>query len=208
MIVVIDNYDSFTWNLVDLLRQSHHVVAVFRNDELTANDLMNLHPKGILISPGPGRPADSGISPEVLRLAMGGAQNQGGPKVSKVVPVLGICLGHQLIGEHFGMPLLLGRVPVHGKTSPVFHRGEGLFEGLPSPFEAMRYHSLVLDGAAVPAELEVTAWTEPGEVMGIRHRSLPIAGVQFHPESILTVGGATILGNWVKELGAKPFFPI
>lgn len=195
MIIVIDNYDSFTWNLVDLLRQSHHVVAVFRNDELTATELMNLHPKGILISPGPGRPADSGISPEVLRLAIGDADSK---QNLRNVPVLGICLGHQLIGEHFGMPLLHGRVPVHGKTSPVFHRGEGLFEGLPSPFEAMRYHSLVLDGAVVPAELEVTAWTEAGEVMGIRHRNLPIAGVQFHPESILTVGGAMILGNWAE----------
>ncbi|MEY3442056.1 MAG: hypothetical protein RLZZ519_337 [Bacteroidota bacterium] len=198
MIVVIDNYDSFTWNLVDLLRQSHHVVAVFRNDELTATELMNLHPKGILISPGPGRPADSGISPEVLRLAIGAADSKQDVRKRDVVPVLGICLGHQMIGEFFGMPLLHGRVPVHGKTSPMFHNGEGLFEGLPNPFAAMRYHSLILDGAVVPPELEITAWTEAGEIMGIRHRSLPIAGVQFHPESILTEGGATILANWVK----------
>mgnify|MGYP000995115423 CR=1 FL=1 len=196
MIAVIDNYDSFTWNLVDLLRRTQQVVTVFRNDELTATELLSLHPKGILISPGPGRPADSGISPEVLRLAVG---KQATLKHG-IIPILGICLGHQLIGECFGMPLLHGRVPVHGKTSPVFHHGEGLLEGLPSPFDAMRYHSLVLDGVSVPAELEITAWTDSGEVMAIRHRSLPIAGVQFHPESILTVGGAMILTNWVKEI--------
>jgi anthranilate synthase/aminodeoxychorismate synthase-like glutamine amidotransferase len=196
MIAVIDNYDSFTWNLVDLLRRTQQVVTVFRNDELTATELLSLHPKGILISPGPGRPADSGISPEVLRLAVGK------PATLKyaMIPILGICLGHQLIGEYFGMALLHGRVPVHGKTSAVFHDGEGLMQGLPSPFDAMRYHSLVLDGASVPAELEITAWTDSGEVMAIRHRSLPIAGVQFHPESILTVGGAMILTNWVKEI--------
>jgi anthranilate synthase/aminodeoxychorismate synthase-like glutamine amidotransferase len=196
MIAVIDNYDSFTWNLVDLLRRTQQVVTVFRNDQVTATELLSLHPKGILISPGPGRPADSGISLEVLRLAVADQTQlkQG------MVPILGICLGHQLIGEYFGMPLLHGRVPVHGKTSPVFHRGEGLLEGLPSPFDAMRYHSLVLDGASLPAELEVTAWTDSGEVMAIRHRSLPITGVQFHPESILTVGGAMILANWAKAL--------
>lgn len=200
MIAVIDNYDSFTWNLVDLLRRSKHIVAVYRNDELTGTELLNLHPKGILISPGPGRPADSGISPEVLRLAIDGPDSSHGGRKHGMVPVLGICLGHQLIGEHFGMQLLHGRAPVHGKTSPVFHHGKGLFEGLPSPFDAMRYHSLVLSGEAVPSELEVTAWTEAGEVMGIRHRNLPIAGVQFHPESILTAGGAKILANWIAEL--------
>jgi anthranilate synthase/aminodeoxychorismate synthase-like glutamine amidotransferase len=189
MIIVIDNYDSFTWNLVDFLRRGKQAVTVFRNDEVTAGDLLDLHPKGILISPGPGRPEDSGISPEVLRLAAGS------------VPILGICLGHQLIGQHFGMAVLHGREPVHGKTHAVSHNGDRLFKDVPSPFQAMRYHSLVLSREDVPAELEVIAWTGTGEVMGIRHRRFPIAGLQFHPESILTEGGSVMVGNWLSSLG-------
>lgn len=191
MIVVIDNYDSFTWNLVDLLRRRKKRVAVYRNDEVSAADILELRPKGLLLSPGPGRPADSGISPELLRMAAG------------KVPILGICLGHQLIGEHFGMQLKLGDAPVHGKTSKVMHVGNGLFKGLPTPFEAMRYHSLVLSKEAMPESLEVTAWTATDEVMAIQHRTLPIIGLQFHPESILTQGGETMLENWVEGIGGK-----
>jgi anthranilate synthase component II len=189
MIIVIDNYDSFTWNLVDFLRRAKRAVAVYRNDEISAADLLDLGPKGILISPGPGRPEDSGISPEVLRAAAG------------TVPILGICLGHQLIGQYFGMAVLHGLEPVHGKTHAVFHDGDALFRDVPSPFQAMRYHSLVLSGADVPAELKVIAWTGTGEVMGIRHRTLPIAGLQFHPESILTEGGSVMVGNWLRAVG-------
>jgi anthranilate synthase component II len=188
MIVVIDNYDSFTWNLVDLLRRNKQLVVVYRNDEVTAAKVLGVHPKGILLSPGPGRPADSGISPELLRLAAG------------QIPILGICLGHQLIGEHFGMTLSHGDAPVHGKTSSVRHGGQGLFKGVPTPFEAMRYHSLVLDRDPLPESIMITAWTESGEVMAIQHRVMPIVGVQFHPESILTEGGGMIVGNWVSGL--------
>ncbi len=189
MIVVIDNYDSFTWNLVDLLRRSGMAIEVYRNDALTAEALLALSPRGILISPGPGRPSDSGICPAVLRLAAGR------------LPILGVCLGHQLIGEHYGMVLRAGAAPVHGKTSMVMHDGAGLFEGIQSPFQAMRYHSLVLEAATLPAELLITAQTIDGVVMGIRHRDLPIEGLQFHPESVLTPDGARMVARWVDGLG-------
>jgi anthranilate synthase component II len=188
MIAVIDNYDSFTWNLVDFLRRGHQVVSVFRNDEVTPEEVVALSPKGILISPGPGRPEDSGISLELML------------KVAGKIPVLGVCLGHQLIGQHFGMPLRRGLEPVHGKTSLVFHRGTGLFRSLPSPFAAMRYHSLVLSDHPLPAQLVVTAWTGAGEVMAIRHVNGWLEGIQFHPESILTEGGEVLLRNWIERL--------
>ncbi len=188
MIAVIDNYDSFTWNLVDLLRRTGLQTEVFRNDACSATDLLAMSPRGILISPGPGRPADSGICPEVLRLAAGR------------VPILGICLGHQLIGEHFGMVLREGAAPVHGKTSLVYHDGLGLFQGIASPFEAMRYHSLVLEAGTLPAELVITAQTTDGVVMGIRHRALPIEGLQFHPESVLSPEGGAMVARWVGGL--------
>jgi anthranilate synthase/aminodeoxychorismate synthase-like glutamine amidotransferase len=188
MIAVIDNYDSFTWNLVDLLRRSGEQIAVYRNDALSAAELLALSPKGILISPGPGRPVDSGICPAVLQLAAGR------------LPILGICLGHQLIGEHFGMVLGTGVTPVHGKTSMITHDGRGLFAGIPNPFQAMRYHSLILEAEPLSTELEVTAWTDLGEVMGVRHRRWPIEGLQFHPESILSPAGAQLVANWVQGL--------
>ena len=188
MIVVIDNYDSFTWNLVDLLRRGKQVVTVYRNDETTADDLLALSPKGILLSPGPGRPDESGISLEVL------------VKAAPTIPILGVCLGHQLIGQYFGMQLKHSPEPVHGKTHPVFHHNQGLFEGMSIPFAAMRYHSLVLSAESIPSDLEVTAWTETGEVMGIRHKNLHVQGIQFHPESILTEGGDLLLQNWTRQL--------
>jgi anthranilate synthase component II len=192
MIVVIDNYDSFTWNLVDLLRQSGAAIEVYRNDACSAAALLALEPRGILISPGPGGPADSGICPELLRRAAG------------EVPILGVCLGHQLIGEHFGMVLRAGDAPVHGKTSMVTHDGAGLFAGIASPFEAMRYHSLVLEASTLPAELMITAQTTDGVVMGIRHRTWPIEGLQFHPESVLSPEGPRIVTRWVHGLELRP----
>lgn len=186
MIAVIDNYDSFTWNLVDLLRRNYDQVEVFRNDTLLASELLALQPKGIVISPGPGRPTESGISKEVLSLA------------AARIPILGICLGHQLIGEYFGMKLSHGAAPVHGKTYAVRHSGAGILAGVQDPFQAMRYHSLVLDSDPLPPEIEITATTLSGEVMAIRHRSLPIEGLQFHPESILTEYGDWMIANWVR----------
>ncbi|MFN8396149.1 MAG: aminodeoxychorismate/anthranilate synthase component II [Bacteroidia bacterium] len=189
MILVIDNYDSFTWNLVDLIRRCHTNVKVVRNDAHSVEELVGLQPQGILISPGPGRPEDSGVSPALLRSVMGR------------IPVLGICLGHQLIGQQLGMELVHGAAPVHGKTYPIFHDGMGVFEGLPQPFQAMRYHSLVLEPRSDVDGFEITAKTASGEVMGIRHRGLLLEGVQFHPESILTEGGEVMIGNWIRTIG-------
>lgn len=188
MILVIDNYDSFTWNLVDLLRRCHPDVKVVRNDAHPVEELVGLQPQGILISPGPGRPEDSGVSPALLRAVIG------------KIPVLGICLGHQLIGQALGLELVHGSAPVHGKTFAVSHDGQGIFRGLHNPFRAMRYHSLILSPSHTSNGLEITASTESGEVMGIRHRGLLVEGVQFHPESILTEGGEVMVGNWIRQI--------
>ncbi len=185
MIAVIDNYDSFTYNLVQYLGELGAEVCVFRNDEITASDLDALAPSHIVISPGPGDPSDAGISRQVIR--------ELGPRR----PILGVCLGHQCIGEAFGGRVTRAGRLVHGKTSPIYHFGDGLFRGLPSPFDATRYHSLIV-AEPLPAELEVTAFTTEGEVMGLRHRSYPVYGVQFHPESILTTGGKQILQNFLR----------
>jgi len=185
MIAVIDNYDSFTYNLVQYLGELGAEVRVFRNDEITASDLDALAPSHIVISPGPGDPSDAGISRQVIR--------ELGPRR----PILGVCLGHQCIGEAFGGRVTRAGRLVHGKTSPIYHFGDGLFRGLPSPFDATRYHSLIV-AEPLPAELEVTAFTTEGEVMGLRHRSYPVYGVQFHPESILTTGGKQILQNFLR----------
>ncbi len=198
MIAVIDNYDSFTYNLVqylgELVKQPHFLQAdgtpqeirVWRNDEIDVEELADLHPSHILISPGPGSPdKDSGISNDVIRI------------LGQTTPVLGVCLGQQCIGHVFGG--VVDRAPrlMHGKVSPVHHKGGGLFKGLPSPFNATRYHSLIVE-EPLPDVLEVTAFTAEGEVMGLRHKTLPIHGVQFHPESILTEHGKEMLANFLK----------
>jgi anthranilate synthase/aminodeoxychorismate synthase-like glutamine amidotransferase len=185
MVLVIDNYDSFTYNLVQYLGELGAELAVYRNDEITLDEIAALAPDHIVISPGPGDPADGGISNDVIRTF--------GP----TVPVLGVCLGHQCLGHIYGG--VVNRAPrlMHGKTSPVYHNGQGLFNGVPSPFKATRYHSLIVE-EPLPEELVVTAFTSDGEVMGLQHREYPVVGVQFHPESILTEHGKRILRNFLE----------
>lgn len=195
MIVVIDNYDSFTYNLVQYLGelgQRHSVaqdIRVYRNDDLSVQAIAELQPDGIVISPGPGRPEDAGISPELVR--------QLGP----TIPTLGVCLGHQAIGHVFGGRITAAPELMHGKTSPIHHSSAGIFQGLETPFTATRYHSLVIERATCPACLEITAWVEDGSIMGVRHRDYPhLQGVQFHPESILTDAGKALLSNFLTSL--------
>jgi anthranilate synthase/aminodeoxychorismate synthase-like glutamine amidotransferase len=189
MIAVIDNYDSFTYNLVQYLGELGAEVRVFRNDAITPEALKALEPSHIVISPGPGEPSDAGVSRDVIR------------RLGPTRPLLGVCLGHQCIGEVFGGKVVRAPRLVHGKTSPIYHRGDSLFAGVPSPFVATRYHSLIVSEPA-PADLEITAYTSEGEVMGLRHRTLPIHGVQFHPESILTTHGKQILLNFLAADGS------
>ncbi len=189
-VVVIDNYDSFVYNLVQYLGELGANPTVFRNDEITVAELAARNPDGILISPGPGNPDEAGISNAVIE--------QLGPSI----PLLGVCLGHQCIGQVFGGRIVRAPTIMHGKTSWVEHEGAGVFAGLASPFEATRYHSLVIDPASVPDVLEVTAQTADGVIMGVRHRELPIEGVQFHPESILTTVGHDLLRTWLMSLAA------
>jgi len=184
MILVVDNYDSFTYNLVQVLSTLDADVRVVRNDAASAEELRALGPDRIVISPGPGRPEDAGVSCELIRR-------------NTRVPLLGVCLGHQAIGVVFGGRVSRAAVLMHGKTSEVSHDGSGVFAGLENPFTATRYHSLVVERESVPAELRVTAQTEDGFVMGVTHVSRPIAGVQFHPESILTTEGPKLLANFV-----------
>lgn len=190
MIAVIDNYDSFTWNLVQYLRELDAEVTVHRNDAIALEVLAETGPSAVLISPGPGMPDGAGIS-------LGAVERFAGR-----VPVFGVCLGHQSIGQHFGGRIGRAREIMHGKLSPVHHTGQGVFDGLPSPFDATRYHSLVIEPASLPDALEVTAWTEDAqgarvEIMGVRHRELAIEGVQFHPESISSEHGHELLGNFL-----------
>jgi len=184
-ILVLDNYDSFVYNLVQYLGELGADPLVFRHDAIDLDGVMALAPDGVLISPGPGRPEDAGVSNEVI-VALGQAGT----------PVLGVCLGHQCIGQVFGGQVVRAAAVMHGKTSLVHHGGAGVLAGLPDPFQATRYHSLVVERGSVPDVLEVTAWTEDGTVMGLRHRELPIEGVQFHPESILTHEGHRLIANW------------
>ena len=187
MLLMIDNYDSFTYNLVQYLGELGQDVKVVRNDELTVEEIGALRPERIVLSPGPCTPNEAGVSLEVIRRFAG------------KLPLLGVCLGHQAIGQAFGGRIVHAKTLMHGKVSPVHHAGKGVFEGLPSPYNATRYHSLAIERASCPPELEVTAWTEDGEIMGVRHRSLPVEGVQFHPESILTEHGHALLRNFITE---------
>lgn len=185
MLVVIDNYDSFTYNLVQYFGELGAEIEVFRNDKVTLDEIRALNPSHICISPGPGNPEnDSGISNDVLT------------ELSQTIPTLGVCLGHQCTGHVYGGNVIRAERLMHGKTSPVFHDGKGLFAGIPSPFLATRYHSLIVE-RPLPADLEMTAYTSDDEMMGMRHKKYPIAGVQFHPESILTEHGKTILQNFL-----------
>ena len=186
LVLVIDNYDSFVYNLVQYLGELGADPLVYRHDEATLDQLVELEPAAVLISPGPGRPEDAGVSNEAIR-------HFG----ERDVPVLGVCLGHQCIGQLYGGRVVRAGQVMHGKTSMISHSGDGLFAGLPDPFEATRYHSLVVDRASVPDCLEITAETEDGIIMGLRHRDLPVVGVQFHPESILTAGGHKLLENFL-----------
>ena len=195
MILVVDNYDSFTYNLVHLVARHTAAYRVVRNDEMTVREVQALAPDLLLLSPGPGRPADAGITPDLVR------------EVSPGVPTLGVCLGHQAIGEAFGGAVVHAPTLMHGKTSEVLHENAGIFAGLPAPFTATRYHSLTVQPDSVPDELEVTAWTADGVVMGLKHRTLPIEGVQFHPESILTVEGPKLIANWIGPVRPAPDRP-
>ncbi len=189
--VLIDNYDSFTYNLSQYLMQLGSEVRVCRNDEIDVEGIRALCPTHLVISPGPGGPKDAGVSCDAVRAFAG------------VVPVLGVCLGHQVIGHVMGGRVVRGPAPVHGKTSRVSHDGRTIFAGLESPLVATRYHSLVVDRESVPECLEVTCYSEDGLVMGLRHREHPVEGVQFHPESILTDGGLELLGNFLAMSGAN-----
>ncbi len=184
MIVMIDNYDSFTYNLVQYLGELGAQLQVYRNDAISVEQIAGLQPSHIVISPGPGTPSDAGISKDVIR--------QLGP----YIPLLGVCLGHQCIGEVYGAQVLPASRLMHGKVSPIYHYGDGLFIGIPNPFEATRYHSLIVS-EPLTAQLSGIAFTREGELMGLRHKSYPVYGVQFHPESILTTVGKQILRNFL-----------
>jgi anthranilate synthase/aminodeoxychorismate synthase-like glutamine amidotransferase len=186
MILLLDNYDSFTYNLFQLLSVLRAEVQVRRNDEVEIADVAGLRPDGIVISPGPGDPAEAGVSCAVLQ------------RLGRDTPVLGVCLGHQCLGAAFGARVVRGERPMHGKTSRVFHTGSGVYAGLPSPFEAVRYHSLVVDRGSLPGCLEITAEADDGTIMGLRHREYPIEGVQFHPESVLTLEGPKLVENFLQ----------
>ena len=192
MLLLVDNYDSFTYNLYQYLGELGADTRVLRNDELTAEEALALRPERIVISPGPGTPDQAGITLELIRRAAGR------------VPLLGVCLGHQALGQAFGGRVVRAPTLMHGKTSPIHHDGRTVFAGLPDPFIATRYHSLIVDRGSVPECLEVSAWTADGIVMGLRHRSLPLEGVQFHPESILTAAGKDLLRNFLKLGTAAP----
>ena len=192
MLLVIDNYDSFTYNLVQYLGELGQDVRVFRNDQVAVEDIERLGPERILISPGPCTPNEAGVSLDVIRRFAG------------QLPILGVCLGHQSIGQAFGGNIIHAKAIMHGKTSPVYHHGTGVFNGLESPFEATRYHSLVIEKASLPDCLEITAWTETedggfDEIMGVRHKEFAVEGIQFHPESILTQHGHAMLANFLKD---------
>ena len=187
MLLMIDNYDSFTYNIVQYFGELGEDVRTVRNDEISLNDINELKPDRICISPGPKSPADAGVSVDVLKQFAG------------KLPILGVCLGHQAIGAAFGGKVIRAKEVMHGKTSLIAHTGEGVFKGLPSPFTVIRYHSLAIERASLPDCLEVTAWTDDGEIMGVRHKEFDIEGVQFHPESILSEHGHALLKNFLER---------
>ncbi len=191
MILVIDNYDSFTYNLVHLVGSHTADLKVVRNDEITVDEIRALGVDGILISPGPGRPADAGVTEEVIR------------ELGPTVPILGVCLGHQAIGEVYGGTVTYAPSLMHGKTSSIHHDGETIFEGAADRFMATRYHSLVVDPETLPDVLEVSARTEEGVIMGFRHRDHPVEGIQFHPESVLTTEGPRLIANWLDRVQSR-----
>ncbi len=193
MLVIIDNYDSFTYNIVQTIAGNlqkdglQRDIRVFRNDKISIKEIADLEPERILISPGPCTPAQAGISIDTIR------------HFSGKIPLLGVCLGHQSIGEAFGGVVIRASRIMHGKTSPIFHDNKGVFEGLSNPFDGMRYHSLIVEKTSLPDCLEVSAWTEEGEIMGLRHKEMDVEGVQFHPESIMTPAGITLLKNFMSK---------
>jgi anthranilate synthase/aminodeoxychorismate synthase-like glutamine amidotransferase len=190
-VLLVDNYDSFTFNVVQYLGELGAHVTVFRNDEIDVAGIRAFRPEGVVLSPGPCTPDEAGVTLAAIR------------ELSGELPMLGVCLGHQAIGQAFGGRVIRNVRIVHGKSSPIRHDGRGVFAGLPNPFTAGRYHSLVVERETLPDALEVTAWTDEGEIMGLRHRTLDVEGVQFHPESILTESGKPLLGNWLARLGAN-----
>lgn len=187
MLLMIDNYDSFTYNLVQYLGELGEDVQVHRNDQITVPEIEKLKPDHIVISPGPCTPNEAGVSVETIQ------------KLGGRIPILGVCLGHQSIGQAYGGRIIRARQLMHGKTSMIHHADKGVFADLPNPFEATRYHSLVIERASLPDVLEITAWTDDGEIMGVRHKTLPVEGVQFHPESILTQHGHELLKNFLTQ---------
>ncbi len=187
MILMIDNYDSFTYNIVQYIGEFTKDIVVYKNDEITIKEIMELNPEKIVISPGPSWPKNAGISKAVITSFM------------KDIPIFGVCLGHQCIAEALGGKVKRNYRIMHGKTSPVFHDGKGVFKGMKNPFTATRYHSLVADKKTLSKDLVISAWTKEGEIMGLRHKKYPLEGVQFHPESILTEDGKKLIGNFVKK---------
>ncbi len=185
MILMIDNYDSFTYNLVQYLSELGEKLIVHRNDKITLEEIEGLRPSHIVVSPGPGRPHDAGISIDVIK------------KFSGKVPILGVCLGHQCIGQAFGGKIIIAKKLMHGKTSIIYHNGKGIFKDIPDPFEATRYHSLIVQKRSLPSSLQVIAETKDKEIMALKHKKLPVWGVQFHPESILTSEGKKLLKNFI-----------
>ncbi len=186
MILMLDNYDSFTYNLVQYFQELGQRVLVYRNDAITVKEIEKIKPQKIVISPGPGRPEDAGISVELIR------------ELSGKIPILGVCLGHQAIGYTFGGKIVRAKKLMHGKVSKIYHNKKDIFRNIPNPFTATRYHSLLVENKALPECLEITAWTREEEIMGLKHKAYPLWGVQFHPESILTQSGKAILDNFLK----------
>lgn len=192
MLLMIDNYDSFTYNLVQYLSILGERVSVRRNDQITVAEILNLDPEYLVLSPGPGNPDEAGIILQAVQ------------ECARRIPILGVCLGLQAIGRAFGGRIVLAKAPMHGKVSLVYHDGKNIFSGIPSPFKAVRYHSLVVERDSLPSCLEISAWTETGEIMGLRHKELPVEGVQFHPESMLSEYGMELLANYLKGRNKRP----